>query len=54
MRHTAASHMLKSGISLRVIAEVLGHRTLQMAMRYTHPDEAVLREAVETLGDLAK
>ena len=54
LRHTAASHMLKSGISLRVIAEVLGHRTLQMAMRYTHPDEAVLREAVETLGDLAK
>ncbi len=34
MRHTAATHMLKSKIPLRVIAEVLGHKTLQMAMRY--------------------
>jgi integrase len=44
--------MLKSKIPLRVIAEVLGHKTLQMAMRYTHPDEDELRRAVETLDGL--
>ena len=52
MRHTAATHMLKNNIPLRVIAEVLGHKTLQMVMRYTHPDEEELRKAVNTLDGL--
>jgi integrase len=52
MRHTAATHMLKNKIPLRTIAEVLGHKTLQMAMKYTHPDEDELRAAVDTLDGL--
>lgn len=36
LRHTAASHLLMAGVDLRTLAEILGHRTLQMVMRYTH------------------
>lgn len=36
MRHCAASELAMSGASLAEIAEVLGHKTLQMVKRYSH------------------
>jgi integrase len=36
LRHTAASYMAMSGVSLVEIAKVLGHRTLAMVARYSH------------------
>lgn len=36
LRHTAASHLLMAGADLRTLAEILGHKTLQMVLRYTH------------------
>jgi integrase len=36
LRHTAASYLAMSGVSLLEIAKVLGHRTLQMVARYSH------------------
>jgi hypothetical protein len=38
-----------AGVDLRTVAELLGHRTLQMAMRYSHlgPDHQV--DGVERL-----
>jgi len=36
LRHTAASHMVMSGLDIRTIADILGHKTLAMTMRYTH------------------
>lgn len=36
LRHTAASYLAMSGISLVEIAKVLGHRTLAMVARYSH------------------
>lgn len=53
LRHTAATHMLAAGVDIRTIAAVLGHKTLQMVLRYTHPDEAALKRAVDTLDGLA-
>ena len=39
LRHSAASYMLMSGASLGEIAELLGHKTLQMVQRYSHMSE---------------
>lgn len=36
LRHTAASLLAKSGASLLEIAEVLGHKSIQMTQRYAH------------------
>lgn len=36
LRHTAASYMAMSDVSLVEIAKILGHRTMQMALRYAH------------------
>ena len=36
LRHTAASYLAMSGVSLIEIAKVLGHRTLAMVARYAH------------------
>jgi integrase len=40
LRHSAASYLAMQGASLVEIAEVLGHKTLQMVKRYAHLSEA--------------
>lgn len=40
LRHSAASYLAMNGASLAEIADVLGHKTLQMVKRYTHLSEA--------------
>ncbi len=39
LRHSAASYLAMNGASLAEIAEVLGHKTLQMVKRYAHLSE---------------
>jgi integrase len=36
LRHTFASRLVMSGTDIRTVAELLRHRTLAMAMRYSH------------------
>ncbi|MBD5391642.1 site-specific integrase [bacterium] len=36
LRHTAASYLAMQGASLAEIADILGHKTLQMTKRYSH------------------
>lgn len=45
-RHCAASALAQSGASLMEIAQVLGHRTLQMVMRYSHLTHQTTTKAV--------
>jgi len=40
LRHSAASYLAMNGASIAEIAEVLGHKTLQMVKRYSHLSEA--------------
>ena len=35
-----------NGVQLRTVAEILGHKTFQMVMRYSHLSPDHLREAV--------
>lgn len=45
-RHTFASELVRQGVSLRVVADLLGHSTMAMVMRYTHVATDDTRDAV--------
>lgn len=50
LRHTFASRLAMAGVSLRTLADLLGHKTLAMVMRYAHLAPAHLRDAVERIA----
>jgi integrase len=50
LRHSAASYLAMNGASLAEIAEVLGHKTLQMVKRYAHLSEAHTAGVVERMN----
>jgi len=52
LRHTAASHLLMAGVDIRTLAEILGHKTLQMVHRYTHLLNDHKLKAVERINSL--
>lgn len=49
LRHTHASLLAIQGESLIVIAEALGHKSLQMVKRYAHLSDTTRRQAAEKL-----
>ncbi|HXG30453.1 MAG TPA: tyrosine-type recombinase/integrase [Thermodesulfobacteriota bacterium] len=49
LRHTAATRMIESGANIVAVSRILGHSTLNMTMRYTHPVDSE-REALENLA----
>jgi len=48
-RHTFASHLVMNGADLRTVAELLGHTSLAMVMRYSHLSRGHLESAVGKL-----
>lgn len=51
LRHSAASYLAMNGASLAEIAEVLGHKTLQMVKRYAHLSEGHTADVVERMNN---
>lgn len=51
LRHTFASHLAMGGVDIRTIAALLGHKTLQMTMRYSHLSPGYLQDAVSVLSE---
>ena len=49
LRHSTASYLAMGGASLAEIAEVLGHKTLQMVKRYAHLPEAHTQAVMERM-----
>ena len=54
LRHTAGSLLAMSGASTREIAEVLGHKTMAMAKRYSHLTHKHLGSLVTTMNQRLK
>ena len=52
LRHTAASYMIMNGIDLRTVADILGHKTISMTMRYTHLLDDHKLKAVDRIDSL--
>jgi integrase len=51
LRHSAASYLAMNNASLAEIAEVLGHKTLQMVKRYAHLSEGHTARVVASMND---
>lgn len=51
LRHSAASYLAMNGASMAEIAEVLGHKTLNMVKRYAHLSEAHTAKVVESMNN---
>jgi integrase len=48
-RHDYASRLVMAGVSLRAVAELLGHKGLRMVMRYAHLAPGYLSDEVKKL-----
>lgn len=48
LRHTAATRLVESNIPLHAVAKLLGHSTIKITERYSHPEDSV-RQGTEML-----
>jgi integrase len=54
LRHTFASHLVSSGMSLPIVGKLLGHTQPQTTQRYAHLADNPLREAAEMMSGKLK
>jgi integrase len=52
LRHTFASRLVMKGVSLRAVQELMGHKTMEMTLRYSHLSPGYLHEAVRLLNQV--
>ena len=54
LRHTHASHLVSSGLSLSIVGKLLGHTQASTTQRYAHLADAPLRQATQLFGNKVK
>ena len=52
LRHTHASIAFRQGETVLAIGRLLGHANPETTLKYTHPADAMARQAAEILGDI--
>ena len=51
LRHTYASHLVSSGLSLSIVGKLLGHTQASTTQRYAHLADEALRQATGLFSD---
>jgi len=51
LRHTFASRLVMAGVDIRTVQELMGHKTIQVTLRYSHLAPQHQLEAVQRLCD---
>lgn len=51
LRHTFASRLVMAGVDIRTVQELMGHKTIQVTLRYAHLAPQHQLEAVQRLCD---
>ena len=51
LRHTFASNLVMCGVDIKTVQDLLGHKTIQMTLRYSHLSPQHQLEAVQRLCD---
>jgi len=54
LRHTFASYLVMSGVDLFTVKELLGHKDIDMTIRYSHLAPEHKKVAVNKVGDIMK
>lgn len=54
LRHTFASHLVMAGVDLLTVKELLGHKTIEMTLRYSHLSGEHKAKAVQVLDILGR
>ena len=54
LRHSFASLLVEHGVPIFAVKELLGHKTLAMATRYSHMAPDTLRKSVSVLDEALK
>jgi integrase len=54
LRHTFASHYVMRGGSIKGLQKILGHKDIQMTMRYAHLSKEFAKEEIQIMNGLAE
>jgi integrase len=49
LRHTAITHLVQAGVDLPTVKRISGHKSLQIAERYSHQNGAHIQAAMDKL-----